>query len=308
MAAADPVVESTRKRGGLVDLVDDESHQVDRSPAPNEGDRVVSQDQASPANRRHAIEVDGLNHVFVSDSSGGDQRLVHVVKDLSLRVEEGEFVAIIGPSGCGKTTVLNILAGLLEVQDGEVLIDGQRPQLGRPDVSYMLARDALLPWRTALDNVCMGLEFRGVPRSERKPRARELLAAVGLEDSASAYRHQLSQGMRQRVALARTFAPDASVLLMDEPFGALDSGLKLQLGEFLLDLWTRMQRTVVFVTHDLYEAIGLADRIILMRPGAIVREVVVPLPRPRSIEELQEDPAYHDLYRRLWNDMKDINR
>jgi NitT/TauT family transport system ATP-binding protein len=114
--------------------------------------------------------------------------------------------------------------------------------------------------------------------------------------------------MRQRVALARTFAPDASVLLMDEPFGAVDAGLKLQLGEFLLDLWTHMQRTVVFVTHDLYEAIGLADRIVLMRPGAIVRDVKVPLSRPRSIEELQQDAEYHALYRKLWLDMKEINR
>lgn len=264
--------------------------------------------QMPAANQSHAIEIDELNHVFVSEASGGDQRLVHVVNNLSLQVREGEFLAVIGPSGCGKTTVLNILAGLLEVQDGNVSINGEPPELGRSDVSYMLARDALLPWRTAVENVEMGLEFRGVPKADRRPRALELLEAVGLQDSASSYRHQLSQGMRQRVALARTFAPDASVLLMDEPFGALDSGLKLQLGEYLLDLWTRMQRTVVFVTHDLYEAIGLADRIILMRPGAIVREVEVPLSRPRSIEDLQQDPEYHDLYRKLWNDMKEINR
>lgn len=305
MAAADSFIGSMRP---LEDLVDDEAFRSNGSRATDAGSRTETQVQMSTVNQSHAIEVDGLNHVFVSESSGSDPRLAHVVNDFSLQVEEGEFLAVIGPSGCGKTTVLNILAGLLEVQEGSVLINGQPPELGRSDVAYMLARDALMPWRTALENVEMGLEFRGVPKSERRPRALELLEAVGLEESASSYRHQLSQGMRQRVALARTFAPDASVLLMDEPFGALDAGLKLQLGEFLLDLWTRMQRTVVFVTHDLYEAIGLADRIILMRPGAIVREVEVPLTRPRSIEDLQEDPEYHELYRRLWNDMKEIDR
>lgn len=305
MATADRFIGSTLP---LEERVDEERVRTNGARATAGILTTETRDPMSTLNQAHAIEVTGLNHVFVSESSGGDQRLVHVVNDFNLQVEEGEFLAVIGPSGCGKTTVLNILAGLLEVQEGDVLINGQPPALGRPDISYMLARDALLPWRTALENVEMGLEFRGVPKAERTPRALDLLRAVGLEESASAYRHQLSQGMRQRVALARTFAPDASVMLMDEPFGALDAGLKLQLGEFLLDLWTRMQRTVVFVTHDLYEAIGLADRIILMRPGAIVREVEVPLPRPRSIEQLQEDPDYHELYRRLWNDMKEINR
>ena len=207
----------------LEDLADERTTRANGSPTTARRSGPETQDQVSTVSQSHAIEVDGLNHIFVSETSGSDHRLAHVVKDFQLQVEEGEFLAVIGPSGCGKTTVLNILAGLLPVQEGDVRINGRPPQLGRSDIAYMLARDALLPWRTALENVELGLEFRGVPKDERRPRALELLEAVGLRESASAYRHQLSQGMRQRVALARTFAPDASVLLMDEPFGALDN-------------------------------------------------------------------------------------
>lgn len=190
-----------------------------------------------------SIEITHVNHVF----PGG----VRAVTDANLHVAPGEFVSIVGPSGCGKTTLLNLMAGLIEVQDGSIKVSGQAPRPGRHDVAYMLARDCLFPWRTALDNVMLGGEFRGVARSERLTRAQTLLSKVGLGDFHHHYPKALSHGMRQRVALARTFSLESPILLMDEPFGALDAQTKLQLEDVLLELWSAEQRTVVFITHDL---------------------------------------------------------
>jgi NitT/TauT family transport system ATP-binding protein len=169
----------------------------------------------------------------------------------------------------------------------------------------MFARDALLPWRTALRNVTLGLEPLKLPAAEVRKRASMMLGRVKLGDFLDAYPSQLSQGMRQRVALARTFALPSQVLLMDEPFAALDAHLRIEAGDLLLQLWEQDRRTVVFVTHDLHEAIALADRVIVFhpRPGRIATELRVPFSRPRSVEELQENPEYHDLYRHLWRAM-----
>lgn len=250
------------------------------------------------------ITFQGIKQFFLLQDKS-DARAVEALGGVSLQVEPRQFVALVGPSGCGKTTLLNIAAGLLSPYEGHVLVNGKPPASGRHDVAYMLARDALLPWRTALRNVEYGLEIRGVRKSEREPRAKEMLAAVGLKDFATAYRSQLSHGMRQRVALARTFALPSPVLLMDEPFGALDVHLKIQLGELLLQLWEQDRRTVMFVTHDLHEAIALSDRVIVMHPtpGRIAADIAVPLPRPRSLTELQTSAEYHDLYRQLWSSM-----
>lgn len=253
----------------------------------------------------HGVAMRDITHYFLLES-GARPRAIEALHDVSLTIEAREFVALVGPSGCGKTTLLNMVAGLVAPQVGQVEVGGTPPREGRDDIAYMFARDALLPWRTVLGNVTFALEMRGVrKRRVREAIAREMLALVGLEPFADAYRSQLSQGMRQRVALARTFALSADVLLMDEPFGALDPQLKIQLGQVLLELWEKHRRTIMFVTHDLHEAIALADRVVIMnpRPGHIAAEVRIDLPRPRNIKDLQTNEQFHRLYRQIWQVM-----
>jgi NitT/TauT family transport system ATP-binding protein len=228
---------------------------------------------------------------------------VLAVDRVSMSIRPGEFVSLVGPSGCGKTTILNLLTGLLPVTtEGEVSILGKSPHAGNPDIAYMLARDSLLPWRTALGNASYGLEIRHVPKEEREKRARELLERVGLGQFTHAYPKALSHGMRQRCALARTFCLGSPVYLMDEPFGALDAQTKLQLEDVLMDLWSSAQRTVLFVTHDLAEAVALSDRVVVMsaRPGRFIADVPITLPRPRSVRALQKSEEFHKLYAQLW--------
>jgi NitT/TauT family transport system ATP-binding protein len=246
------------------------------------------------------IGVQHLSHRFASG--------LLAVDGASFDVAPGEFVVIVGPSGCGKTTILNIIAGLEPKQDGSVTVGGGAPKAGRQDVAYMFAQDALLPWRTVIDNVMFGVEVhagRREPPPKVRDEARELIAMVGLGGFENAYPRQLSHGMRQRVALARTFLMPAPVLLMDEPFGALDAHTKLMLEQGLLRLWERDKRTVLFITHDLAEAIVLADKILVCtaRPGSIKSEIRVELPRPREINALQDDPRYHEYYKRVWGDL-----
>jgi NitT/TauT family transport system ATP-binding protein len=233
----------------------------------------------------------------------GTANPVLAVDNASFTLRPGEFVSLVGPSGCGKTTILNLLTGLLsEKYQGVTRVLGKQPSPGNPDIAYMLARDSLLPWRTALGNAAYGMEIRNVPKSEREQRALGLLKRVGLGDFAGSYPKSLSHGMRQRCALARTFALDSPVFLMDEPFGALDAQTKLQLEDVLMDLWSASRKTVVFVTHDLAEAVALSDRVIVMsaRPGRIIADVPIDLPRPRSVRALQKDHKFHELYARLW--------
>jgi NitT/TauT family transport system ATP-binding protein len=231
---------------------------------------------------------------------------LEVISSLDLNIAEGEFVSIVGPSGCGKTTLLNIIAGLVPLQTGEVLISGTKPSEGRKDVAYMLARDSLLPWKHALENAEFGARIRGMDPKVRRAKARALLQAVGLGAFEDRYPKELSQGMRQRVALARTFCLDAPLLLMDEPFGALDAQTKLQLEEVLLSLWNKERRTVLFITHDLSEAIALSDRVIVMRarPGKIIADIRIDLPRPRSVRKLQSTQRYHELYADIWSKLE----
>ena len=245
--------------------------------------------------RSASIDIERVNHQF----PGG----VRAVDDASLRIHAGEFVSVVGPSGCGKTTLLNLIAGLLELKDGSIAVAGAPPKAGRHEIAYMLARDCLFPWRSALENVMLGGEFRGVPRGARLERARELLGKVGLRGFESNYPKTLSHGMRQRVALARTFSLESTVLLMDEPFGALDAQTKLQLEDVLLDLWNAERRTVMFITHDLNEAVTLSDRVVVMsaRPGRIIADIPIPLPRPRSARALQKNPHYHEIYTEVWS-------
>jgi NitT/TauT family transport system ATP-binding protein len=265
---------------------------------------LIAQHSSPSTDRQAERGAVHLDNVSVEFKAAG----VLAVDKFSLSVKPGEFVSIVGPSGCGKTTLLNYAAGLLPaaVCSGTFLVGGKPPVIGNRDIAYMLARDALSPWRTTLANAELGTEIRGVPVEERRRRAVDLLAQVGLKGFENAFPKALSQGMRQRVALARTFCLDSPILLMDEPFGALDAQTKLQLEDVLLQLWQRDGRTVIFITHDLSEAVSMSDRVIVMsaRPGRIVADVPITLGRPRSVRALQKDPRFHELYSHIWSKLE----
>jgi NitT/TauT family transport system ATP-binding protein len=244
------------------------------------------------------VEIFGVQHFFESPQGA----IVQALKETSLAVEPGEFVAIVGPSGCGKTTLLNLIGGLIQPTDGKVLVDGEIPRAGAPNLGYLFARDSLLAWRTAAGNVSLPLEIRGVPRKERNERVAEMLKAVGLRDFADSHPSQLSHGMRQRVALARMLVSEPTTLLLDEPFSALDAQTRLLMHSRFLSIWERQKSTVLLITHDLGEAITLADRVIVFsrRPGQIKKEYQVNIPRPRRVTELQANVRYHELFRQMW--------
>jgi NitT/TauT family transport system ATP-binding protein len=246
-----------------------------------------------------AIAADGVHLSFDGTTP--------VLSDVSLHVRQGEFVALVGPSGCGKTTLLNLAAGLVpHTGKGGLQVGGQAPRQGNPQVGYMLARDSLLPWKSALGNAMFGMLVRDIPPAQAQERARAMLQEVGLAGFENALPKALSHGMRQRVALARTFAMGSPILLMDEPFGALDAQTKLQLEDLLLRLCQQHQQSVLFVTHDLAEAVAVSDRVVVMssRPGRIVADIAIDLPRPRSIRALQKDPHFHVLYAQLWSHLE----
>ncbi|HEY6492693.1 MAG TPA: ABC transporter ATP-binding protein [Trebonia sp.] len=249
------------------------------------------------------IEVQGLSHTFA-----GARGRFTALQGIDLTVEAGSFIALVGPSGSGKTTLLNVIAGLEPHRGrGTVTVEGQPPRIDAAHISYMLSRDCLLPWRRALANAALGLEVQGRPRREREKLATEALAAVGLGDFGHAYPAELSQGMRQRVALARVFATSPRILLLDEPFSALDPQTRITVQDAFLRLWQQNRSTVVLVTHDLSEAISMADRVFVMtrRPGRIKAVHDVSLPRPRSAMDLRSDPRFHETYERVWADLRD---
>lgn len=239
------------------------------------------------------ISLESIRHGFVH----GD-KVVHAVWDLDLQISAGQFICLVGPSGCGKTTMLGMVAGLDPPRAGSVTVGGRSAGEMTTQTAYMLARDALLPWLTASENVELGLRVRGVPKTERNRISKEWLERVGLVGFENSSILKLSQGMRQRVAIARTLAMEPQCILMDEPFAALDAQTRVLIQQEFTDLWQRSRPTVIFVTHDLSEAILLGDRIILMskRPGRIVADIMVDLPRPRNLEapHLNEGVArYH---------------
>jgi NitT/TauT family transport system ATP-binding protein len=251
------------------------------------------------------IAVRDVVHHYTIERDGAMVTLP-AIAGASLDVAPGEFVSLIGPSGCGKTTLLNIVAGIVAVQQGSILLGNIEPKLGRSDVAYMFASDCLLPWRTAIENVEFGMELRGFDAAERTKNAKGLLREAGLAGFESAYTRQLSKGMRQRVALARTFGVPCDFLLMDEPFGALDPQTKLVLQQQLLTLLEKHPgRGVLFVTHDLGEAIIMSDRVVVMsrRPARIKANIRIDLPRPRNATELLKSPEYHRLYAELWGEL-----
>jgi NitT/TauT family transport system ATP-binding protein len=229
------------------------------------------------------------------------------VRDVSLSVADGEFVAIVGPTGCGKSTLLNVAAGLLTPSSGRAAIFGA-PLAGlNRGAGYLFQAEALFPWKTARDNVAIGLEIAGTPSAEAHARANAWLARVGLAGFGPRYPHMLSGGQRKRVGLAQVLIRDPKILLMDEPFGPLDAQTRQIMGNLLLDLWSADRKAVMFVTHDLEEAIALSDRVVIMSAGPaahIIGEWRVPLARPRDISEVRLDRAFHDLHREIWDVLK----
>jgi NitT/TauT family transport system ATP-binding protein len=229
------------------------------------------------------------------------------VKDASLAVADGEFVAIVGPTGCGKSTLLNIAAGLIAPAGGTVDIFGAALGELNRQAGYLFQADALFPWKTALENVAIGLETAGTPVREARRRAGDWLSRVGLAAFGDRYPHMLSGGQRKRVGLAQVLIRDPKILLMDEPFGPLDAQTRQIMGSLLLDLWSADRKAVLFVTHDLEEAIALSDRVVIMSAGPAARIIGdwrVPLARPRDISEVKLDPAFHALHRDIWHMLK----
>jgi NitT/TauT family transport system ATP-binding protein len=230
------------------------------------------------------------------------------VKDTTLRVERGEFVSVVGPTGCGKSTLLNVAAGLLDVSGGTVSVFGEKLVGLNTKAGYLFQSDALMPWRSALDNVAVGLLYRGVPKPEAQARAQEWLARVGLSAHGHRYPHQLSGGMKKRVALAQTLIMDPQILLMDEPFSALDIQTRQLMENELLELWSADRKSVVFITHDLEEAISLSDRVVVLSAGPATRpigEYAIDLPRPRDVAEIRLTPRFVEIHREIWHTMKD---
>lgn len=221
---------------------------------------------------------------------------------INVDIQQGQVVTIVGPSGCGKSTLLNMVAGLFAPTEGQVLYSGQPVKGINGRTGYMTQSDHLLPWRDVAGNIAVPLEIRGVGKTERQARIRDLLALVGLEGHEKAYPSQLSGGMRKRAALARLLAYDPETLLMDEPFAALDAQLRMRMQTELFKLSRQLKKTVLFVTHDLDEAVALGDRCLIFsgRPGTIVRDVTIPLGDERNILQLRKDPRYHQLCGDLW--------
>ena len=251
----------------------------------------------APARRGPAIQVRGVSKWFFKK---GER--ITAIDDVSVEVPESAFVSLVGPSGCGKSTVLNCIAGL-QTPDAGAVVHGGRPVTAKNvGVGYMTQKDTLLPWWNILDNVGLPLRIRGHPPDECRRRARELIELVGLRGFERHFRDELSGGMLKRALLARTLVGDPDTLLMDEPFGNLDAQLKLQLQRELLTMWGRQRQTVVFVTHDLEEAIALSDRVVVMtgRPGRVKEVIDVDLPRPRDPVDVRFEPEFQALHRTLW--------
>jgi NitT/TauT family transport system ATP-binding protein len=225
----------------------------------------------------------------------------------SLDVAPGEFVSIVGPTGCGKSTFLNVAAGLLQPSEGTVTVFGAALDGLNPHAGYMFQSEALMPWKTARDNVAVGLEVRGTSRSEALQRADAWLERVGLRAFGDRYPHQMSGGMRKRTALAQTLILDPKIVLMDEPFSALDIQTRQLMENELLDLWSSDRKSVLFITHDLEEAIAMSDRVVILSAGPrahIIGEYRIDLPRPRDVAEIRMTDGFLDLHKAIWADLK----
>ena len=256
-----------------------------------------------------ALALDDITCRFAGRDGGSPYT---AVANATVTVGVGEFVSVVGPTGCGKSTLLNVAAGLLEPSAGTVSVFGERlvasPHTVNARAGYMFQADALMPWRTGIDNVLAGLDFRGVPRSESVPQAEEWLRRVGLAGFGDRYPHQMSGGMRKRLALAQTLIMRPDILLMDEPFSALDVQTRQLMENELLALWAEDKKSVLFITHDLEEAIALSDRVVVLSAGPGTRPIGdfrIDLPRPRDVSEIRMTPDFLALHREIWAAMKE---
>ncbi len=252
-----------------------------------------------------ALALTNITVVFSARSAGAKTYMA--VRDTTLAVAGGEFVSVVGPTGCGKSTLLNVAAGLLRPSGGSVMVFGKHLTDLNRHAGYLFQSDALMPWLNALDNVSIGLIYRGMRKPEARRRAGEWLERVGLGAHGHRFPHQLSGGMKKRVALAQTLILDPEILLMDEPFSALDIQTRQLMENELLELWSADRKSVVFITHDLEEAIALSDRLVVLSAGPESRpigEYAIDLPRPRDVAEIRLTPRFVELHRDIWQTMK----
>jgi NitT/TauT family transport system ATP-binding protein len=248
-----------------------------------------------------AIELQGVACTFVSPDAPGQRYTA--VENVSLKVADGEFVSVVGPTGCGKSTLLNMAAGLLQPSQGAVRIYGEPLSGVNTRAGYMFQAESLMPWRTAWQNVMAGLEFRGVDKSDAQEQAQDWLRRVGLAGFGDRYPHQMSGGMRKRASLAQTLVMDPDIILMDEPFSALDIQTRQLMENELLDLWQSKKKSVLFITHDLDEAIAMSDRVVILSAGPASRpigEFTIDLPRPRDVAEIKMTPRFMALHQAIW--------
>lgn len=256
------------------------------------------------ASAANAIEIREVTKRFASLSGPA----YTAIEKISLDVREGSFLSVVGPSGCGKSTLLNVSAGLTAPTEGSVEIYGERLSGLNRRASYMFQQDGLLPWKTVLDNVALGPLLRGKSRPEALESARAWIGRVGLEAFSGHFPHQLSGGMRKRVAMAQNWIVDPDILFMDEPFSALDIHTRLKMEQELLQIWSGSHKTVLFVTHDLEEAIALSDEVTVLSAGPasrLVNRYRVPLSRPRDLIDIRTQPEFIDLYRHIWADLRE---
>ena len=253
-----------------------------------------------------ALSLENVTCTFVSREDRSQRYTA--VRDVTLSIQPGEFVSVVGPTGCGKSTLLNVGAGLLEPSSGTVRVFGE-PLVGiNRRAGYMFQSEALMPWRSALDNVIAGLEFRGVPRAEAEAQGEEWLRRVGLGGFGDRYPHQLSGGMRKRVSLAQTLVLDPDIILMDEPFSALDIQTRQLMENEVLELWAAKRKAVLFITHDLDEAIAMSDRVVVLSAGPgthPIGEFAIDLPRPRDVAEVRNDPRFVALHAQIWGVLRE---
>jgi NitT/TauT family transport system ATP-binding protein len=250
-----------------------------------------------------ALALENITVTFVGQDGGR----YTAIRDTTLRVQPGEFVSVVGPTGCGKSTLLNVAVGLLQPSAGVTRVFGKALEGLNRKAGYLFQTDALMPWRTALQNVTAGLEFRNADPAQALRQAEDWLQRVGLRGFGGRYPHQLSGGMRKRVALAQTLILDPEIILMDEPFSALDIQTRQLMENELLDLWAANRKSVVFITHDLEEAISLSDRVVVLSAGPEahpIGEFAIDLPRPRDVAEIRLTPRFIELHTRIWHAMK----
>ncbi|MFA5703184.1 MAG: ABC transporter ATP-binding protein [Advenella sp.] len=253
-----------------------------------------------------ALSLDKITCTFVSRDNKNERYTA--LRDATLHIAPGEFVSVVGPTGCGKSTLLNVGAGLLEPSAGSVRVFGQPLKGINHRAGYMFQGEALMPWRSAIENVMAGLEFANVPKEKARAQAMDWLQRVGLSHAVNKYPHQMSGGMRKRAMLAQTMIRDPDIILMDEPFSALDIQTRQLMENEVLEIWMSKRKAVLFITHDLDEAIAMSDRVVILSAGPgthIIGEFKIDLPRPRDVAEVRSHPRFTELHKAIWDVLRE---